>query len=186
RTIAVLLGEFRGNGLEGQPKFSSGRCRIAAARPTGLLSLGGFGVKFVEDSGQFGRAAIAKYGELDLSPRQRSGDLVSQHISVVDLFAVDGRDYITAADTGFIGGAARTDITYQYAGSLRQVESLCRVARDILDVDAEHPAAYAAVGQELIHYALCHVRRDRKADTDVSAGSGRRKYLRVYPDKFTV
>ena len=81
----------------------------------------------------------------------------------------------------FVGRAARRDVAHERAFRLVEAEARRQIARHALHRDAEQPAMHAAVGHELVHHVLRHVRRHREADADVAAR--RRQDLRVDADQ---
>ena len=96
-------------------------------------------------------------------------DVVAERVGVDHRATLITQDHVTALDAGLLGRATRHDVADQRAFGFAQPKTGRQIVGDALNRDAQPAAMHPAVGDQLIHDVLRHVRRHREPDTDVAA-----------------
>src|SRR5690606_29924766 len=88
---------------------------------------------------------------------------------IVDAAAIDLEHHVARLHAGFLGRAAGFDAGDQRTARIGQAEGLRQILVHALDGDAQPPALYAAVFDELVLDVHRHVDRDRERDAHEAA-----------------
>ena len=117
-------------------------------------------------------AAVTLNGQLDLLAHRRQADFIAQVRDPVHRLAVHFQHHVAGLEPRFIGGAFRQHIGDHHALAALHLEGAGQFLGEILNGHAEHPAAYFAVLDQLVHNVHRHVGGDGEADAHIAAGGG--------------
>ena len=115
---------------------------------------------------------VAQDGERHLSSRRIARNPIAERVGVAHRCIIDSGDDIALTYPRAFSGAALADRIHDDPFGFRHPKTLREIGRHPTHRNSKLATADFAVFHELIHNAAGHVRRNRKADSDIAAATG--------------
>src|SRR5690349_14479431 len=152
----------------GERRAGQARVQLAAAGLGDLLGV------LADHDGDRPGLALAQHLHLDAVADAAQADQVAQLVEVAHFLAVGLEDDVLGLEARLGRRRVRHDLGDDRAARGRQVEGLGQLGRDVLAADADAPAHYRAVRDDLVHHVARQLGRDGEAQADVAGDAALR------------